>query len=76
MSSAIDLFDIIFNIESSEPTSTASGGAGDVSGLDHAVDPTSNCSSYEWVDPRILDVATCFRGPNALYGFLFIKCPS
>jgi len=31
----------------------------------------SHCyPDYEWVDPRVLDIPTCFRGPSALDGFL------
>jgi len=70
MYSSADLSDSILNIESYELTHTASGGVRDVSGLDHSVDLRPDCLSYEWVYPRILDVPTCFRGPNALDKFL------
>jgi len=39
----------------------------------HAIDLTTRPShypSYEWVDPRILDIPTCFRGSSTLDGFL------
>jgi len=65
LSSSTDLSDIIFSVESSEPFRTASGGMGDVSGSDHMVYPVSNYPSYEWVDPRVLDVPTCFSSLNA-----------
>jgi len=40
-------------------------------------DPVVNLASwsfddpnYEWVDPHVLDIPTCFRGPTALDVFL------
>jgi len=48
----------VAHIESSDVTCTASGSARDVSGLD---DSKSDGPSYEWVDPCVLDIPTCFR---------------
>ena len=45
----------------------------DVSGLEQAVDLASrpfDDPNYEWVDPYVLHIPTCFRGPIALNGFL------
>jgi len=70
MSSSTNLSNSILNIEPSKLTHTASGGVGDVSGSYHTIDLRLNCSSYEWVGPRILDIPTCFRGPNDLDNFL------
>ena len=53
MSSSTDSFDNVINVESSKVTRTASGSAGDM-------------SRYAWVDPRILNIPTCFRDSNAL----------
>ena len=44
-----------------------------MSGLDHAVDPTSDCPSYEWINALILDVLACFRGPTTLDGLFVSK---
>jgi len=73
MSSLIESSRSIVNLESSEPTHSASGGM--KNNLDHLIDVVSDIPDYEWVDPRILDVATCFRGPTALNGFFCLKCP-
>jgi len=73
MSSPAESSDIVLNIESSEPTHTASGGVRDVSGLDHAVGLVSDCSNYEWVYPCVLNVLTFFRGPTTLDGFFYLK---
>jgi len=55
---------VLLSSASSEHTHTTFGGVRDVSGS--VVDLTSDCPDYEWVDPRVLDVSTCFRGPTAL----------
>jgi len=70
MSSSIESFDIIVNIEYSDPTHSASGKVRNDS--DQSVGVGSDIPDYEWVDPHILDVATCFRGPTALDGFFFV----
>jgi len=70
MSSSTDPSDSILNVESSELTRITSSGAIDMSGSDHTVDPKSDCLSYDWVDPWVLDVPTCYRGPNDWDKFL------
>jgi len=65
---------IILSSESFQHTHSASGGVRDFSGLDQAVDLASRPSddpNYEWVDPRVLDILTCFKGSTALDDFLF-----
>jgi len=66
MSSSSDSFDSVVNIDSSNVTCTASRSAGDLSNSDHSVDRKSDGPSYEWVNPRVLDIPTCFRSPNDL----------
>jgi len=51
-----------------------------MSNSDHSVDRKLDGPSYEWVDPRVLDIPTYFRGPNDLDKFLskvsFLKLDS
>jgi len=57
-----------------ERTHSAYDGVREVSCSDQAVDLASrpsDCPNYEWVDPRILHIPTCFRGSSALDGFLY-----
>jgi len=56
------------NIESSYFTRTASGSARDVSDSNNF---KSVGSSYEWVDPHVLDIPTCLRDSNTLDKFLY-----
>jgi len=45
----------------------------DVGRSNQAIDLASrlpHCPNYEWVDPCVLDIPTCFRGSFALDGFL------
>jgi len=75
MSSSVEPYNLILNIESSEPTHITSSGVRDVSGSDHAVNLASDCPNYKWVDPRVLDVPICFRAPTALDCF-YLMCLS
>jgi len=70
MSSSTDLSNSNLNVESSERTHTTFGSGRDISGWNQTVDPRSDCASYEWVNPCVLDIPTCFRGPNDLDKFL------
>jgi len=58
MSSTSNFSNSVVHIESSDVTNIASGSARDVSNSD---DSKSDDPSYEWVDPRVLDIPTCFR---------------
>ena len=70
MSSSTNFCNSILNIQPSELTHTTSGDATNVSVSDHTVDPRSDSSSYAWGYPRVLDISSCFRGPNDLDKFL------
>ena len=72
MSSFVESSNIIVNIESSDPTHSASGNVRNDS--NQLVGVGSDIPDYEWICPCILDVAACFRGPIALYDF-FLKYP-
>jgi len=56
----------VVHIESSDVTCTASGSARDVSDFDNS---KSDGPSYEWVDPCVLDIPTCFWDSNNLVKF-------
>jgi len=64
MSSSTESSIIILNLESSENTHSTSSGMRNDS--DQSVDLASDSPDYEWVDPCILNVPTCFRGPTTL----------
>jgi len=66
MSSSTSSSNSVVNIESSEVTHTTSSSARDVSNFDHLVDQRLECPSYEWVDPRVLNIPTNFRDSNSL----------
>jgi len=69
MSSSCNSFDDVVNIESYEVTRTASGGARSASSSsssDRSVDQELDGPSYEWVDPRVLNIPTCFMDSNSL----------
>jgi len=70
MASSTNFFDSILNIQPSALTRTIFGGARDVSNSDDRIGPMSDDPSYKWVDPRVLDTLTYFRGPNDLDKFL------
>jgi len=73
MTSLDGSFRILLSSSPSECTHSTFGGVRDVSGLDQAVDLASrpfDGSNYEWVDPRVLDIPTYFRGPYALDNIL------
>jgi len=80
MSSSTNSSDSFINVESFEVSHTTSGSAGDVSNSDHLVDRRSKGLSYEWVDPRVLNITTCFRDYNNINKFLskvaFLKSDS
>jgi len=60
-------------ISSSEQTHSNPNEVRDVGCFRQAIDLTSQLPrypSYEWVDPRVLDIPTHFRGPSNTYGFL------
>ena len=68
ISSLAESFGSIVNLRSSEPTHSASGSVRNNS--DQPIDVASDIPNYEWVDPHVLDVATYFKGPTTLDGFL------
>jgi len=68
MSFLVESSRIILNIDSFKHTHSTSAGVRNE--LDHSVDLASDSPNYEWVDRRVLDVPTCFRGPTTLDGFL------
>jgi len=70
MSSSTNSSYSVINVESSEVTRTTSGSAENVSNSNHSVNRRSEGPSYEWVDPRVLNIPTCFRDSNNLDKFL------
>jgi len=67
MSSLDDSSDIVVNIYIFYSTHFAYGGMRN--NYDQVVGVKFDVPDYEWVDPCVIDVASCFRGLTALDGF-------